>query len=693
MRQLSSDPEFLTIQEAAMRLGVSVKTLRRWDGEGKLKSVRNPANGYRLYRAADLEPLRPAFARASATPPNLFLTVAANIGMNAKLRDPQRQAHRAVLEHFAASSEPATLQIPVGCGKTGVIATLPFGLCRGRVLVIAPNLTIRTGITEALDLAGRKNFWRRAEVLSDFSRGPFTAVLDGPSANLHDCIESHFVVTNIQQLASSADRWLPQFPPNFFDLILIDEGHHNAAPSWRKVFDRFPDARVVSLTATPFRADGKAVTGKIVYSYPFTQAMLKGYIKNIIAYNAAPAELTFTYRGETRIHTLDEVLALREEQWFRKGVALSPECNAAIVDKSLQKLQELRAETGHPHQLIAVACSVDHARQVRALYEERGMRAREIYGEMDEDEQEQVLELLRQGRLDCIIQVQMLGEGFDHPNLSVGAIFRPFRSLSPYIQFVGRIMRVVEEGQPGHPNNRGVIVSHVGLNNEEHWTDFRDFDLADQEAVEKWLHEHADDEDESGERGENGGGGRPRRFDDIPAVAGEVISHFLRDEFLDPDDDRVLEKLLATEIAAGLTVRDLGVTADALRASLRAKFGGGPRQEQPAPATPVTPQRARQVARKRLAERLQSVGARVLDDLGLSRAGRELARAEGKTARMNNGTMMATLLNQAVNDTIARDSGTRGEWSRDEVELAYGELDRVADVLRDRLREKLGREN
>ena len=61
---------------------------------------------------------------------------------------------------------------------------------------------------------------------------------------------------------------------------------------------------------------------------------------------------------------------------------------------------------------------------------------------------------LRSGVLDCIVQVQMLGEGFDHPKLSVAAIFRPFRSLAPYIQFVGRILRVVVQ------NSRLLASSH-----------------------------------------------------------------------------------------------------------------------------------------------------------------------------------------------------------------------------------------
>jgi len=52
-----------------------------------------------------------------------------------------------------------------------------------------------------------------------------------------------------------ADRWLPQFPPNYFDMILVDEGHHAASESWQKVFRRSADAKVVSLTATPSHED------------------------------------------------------------------------------------------------------------------------------------------------------------------------------------------------------------------------------------------------------------------------------------------------------------------------------------------------------------------------------------------------------------------------------------------------------
>jgi superfamily II DNA or RNA helicase len=254
-----------------------------------------------------------------------FNTTRPFIQGNPDLRDPQVEGWFRTRQHFRNSSEHAILQIPVGCGKTGLMALLPFETAQGRVLVIAPNLEIRRGISTAFDVAGRECFWTSTRVLTDVSHGPFPAVLDGQDANIHDCESSHIVVTNIQQLASRADRWLPAFADDFFDLILVDEGHHNVARSWERVFERFPNAKVVSLTATPFRGDGREIAGERVYAYPFRTAMVRGYIKQITAVNVAPEEISFTYRGDARRHTLEEVLQLRDEEWFSRGVARGDE--------------------------------------------------------------------------------------------------------------------------------------------------------------------------------------------------------------------------------------------------------------------------------------------------------------------------------------------------------------------------------
>lgn len=672
--------DFLRIGNAADYVGVSKQTLRRWDQEGRLTATRQPGNKYRYYKRTDLEPLRLDYQRAEAkNPGSLFQTAYADIEANDLLREPQREAHRHVRDHFATSDTPAILQIPVGCGKTGIMATLPFGIASGRVLVITPNLTIRKGVARALDIASRECFWAKTRVLPEFSGGPYFAVLESHDANLHDCTESHFVVTNIQQLASSADRWLPQFPPNFFDLILVDEGHHAAAESWQKVFRRFPDAKVVSLTATPFRADEQPLEGELIYRYPFSRAMMNGFIKQIHSRSVAPSELYFTYDDETTRHTLEEVLELREEQWFRRGVALSPECNRHIAEASITRCNRLRAETGVQHQIIAAACSVDHARAIRAIYEECGYRAAEIHSGMSDDEKDAVLDKLQLGQIDCIVQVQMLGEGFDHPRLSVAAVFRPFRSLSPYIQFIGRVMRVVVQKSPEHPDNQGWIISHVGLNNEERWNEFRELDLDDQNLVHGWLIGEASDEDPDERES-----GTPRRFDTATLVDSELVSHFIDQTFLDPDDDRVLDELLKKSVAPGIVLGDL-VEKEKLREQLRERVAA--MSEQPT-LIPVTPQRRRQTARKRLAERTNSVAVRVLDDLGLSRPGRDVARAVGG-GRDSNVRTVTRLINSEINESLGIDSGTRKEMSKDQAEGAFEVLDRFGDTVRDRIRKAI----
>ena len=177
----NNSPDFLTLAEAADYIGVS-RTLRRWDASDRLKSVRRPGSGYRFYRRSDLEPFRLEYKRAEQAvgqTDHLFQTITADIEANNKVREPQQGAHRAVRTHFESSNEAVILQIPVGCGKTGVIATLPFGIAKGRALVITPNLTIRNGVADVLDISDPKNFWRRTGVIHDFSAGPFRAVLDG----------------------------------------------------------------------------------------------------------------------------------------------------------------------------------------------------------------------------------------------------------------------------------------------------------------------------------------------------------------------------------------------------------------------------------------------------------------------------------------------------------------------------------
>jgi len=466
--------KWLSTEEAAEYLGMGKTKLYALSQGGKIP-VSKVGKKW-LYEQQALDD----WLRANKSLESFFLDTVASIEGNANLRDPQRDAYLRAYDFFSSGGKTAVIQLPVGCGKSGLASILPFGIARGRVLIITPNLTIKDELQKTLDITNRqKCFWRRMQVLTDadMMAGPYVCTLD--TGNVSVCEQSHIVLTNIHQLATNADKWLNLFSTNFFDLIVVDEAHHGAASSWKLVFSRFSEAKVVNLTATPFRSDRQEIEGELVYRYPFKSASIKGYIKKLKASYVAPTELTFTVSGSEQTFTLDQVLAMKDEEWFSRGVALSDPCNVSIVNNSLEKLEQLRL-SGTKHQIIAVACSINHGQRIRSLYEERGYRAEIIHSKLDEDKQETVIRDLKNGTLDCIVQVQMLGEGFDHPKLSVAAIFRPFRSLAPYIQFVGRILRVVVQNDPTHPDNYGHIVTHIGMNLDEQLKQFKQFENDDQ---------------------------------------------------------------------------------------------------------------------------------------------------------------------------------------------------------------------
>jgi len=134
-----------------------------------------------------------------------FTGAEARIEGNRNLGIPQIEGHEAARSYFEGGGHRAVEQIPVGCGKSGLLSILAFGIARGRVLVIAPNLTIKRQLADAMDISSADCFFRKAGVLTNLSSGPYRATLDA-DANLSDCNEVHVVVTNIGSAAGGCDE-------------------------------------------------------------------------------------------------------------------------------------------------------------------------------------------------------------------------------------------------------------------------------------------------------------------------------------------------------------------------------------------------------------------------------------------------------------------------------------------------------
>jgi len=659
-----AESPWLTIEQASAYLGMGRTVIYTLAREGRIPA--NKVGKKWMFQRAQLD----AWVRSNQPVSSFFTSSDFSIEGNPNLREPQLEAYNETFRFFRAGKNKAILQIPVGCGKTGLASILPFGIANGRVLIIAPNLQIKNGLYEAMDVTNRpKCFWRKARVLTDetMASGPLASTLD--SGNITVATKSHIVITNVQQLATNVEKWLHQFDHEFFDMIIVDEAHHSAADSWKRVVDHFPAAKIIHLTATPFRSDRQEIDGELIYRYSFRSATLKGYIKRLKASYVAPSqiELGFTDEGG-KVYTLDEVMQLKEEDWFSRGVALAPLCNKHIVDASLAKLEELR-QSGTRHQLIAVACSINHARDVRSLYEERGYTAEIIHSKQQPDEQEKVLGALRNGTLDCIVQVSMLGEGFDHPKLSVAAIFRPFRTLAPYIQFVGRIMRVIVQNDPIHPDNLGHIVTHLGMNLDRRLSEFKQFENDDEAFWERVI----GGEEPETPAGVQEGDTRLRAGETSVVVSGEIVDSLWEEDFTSLEDQHII-----AELRERMTL--LGLDATEVEQIVRRAKPGAIARTAAAPSFPVQPQRQLQEIRKRVYEQGPRLAKILLNHAGLKITGRDLITTYKslKLTGKNNLIAAITMVNQEISKRLGKD---RDACSTEDFEAIMTGLDDILQTL------------
>lgn len=587
--------------------------------------------------------------------PSPFQNRVPNIDGNEQLRLPQREAYQHLVEFAQEITDEREVGIvlPVGCGKSGTIAITPFAFRSARTLVVAPNVKIAQQLLQDVDPSSGDYFYSTRQVLDG---GPFPEPVEirGRAANRADLDVSEIVVTNIQQLQGAENRWLQGLPGDFFDLILFDEGHHNVAATWTTLKEKFPRSRIVNFSATPLRSDGQRMAGRILYSYPIVDAIRSGYVKRLKAVVLNPRTLRYVREvdGQEIEVSLEEVRRLGEEDAdFRRSIVTSEETLNTIVDASIRELDRLRDEGGdRTLKIIASALNFQHCHQVVAAYRARGRRADFVHSREDSQANDRVMRRLEADELDVIVQVRKLGEGFDHPKLAVAAVFSVFGNLSPFVQFVGRIMRVVDQNAPESPRNRGVVVFHAGANIARRWEDFQQYSQADQQFFDELLPVE----------GLDFGDGSELTIDPTPRVGGEGMevrgqTGLQLEEVHLLSDDAALDALRV--------LADRGYSPDDVRDAMRELV-----------PVPVTRQRQRQADRSALVARIASITGQVLAQQGVNPEGRELDR--NRLGRSNYVVFKAAIDRQA-NALVRRGSGERHEFSQDDLDQIEGDFDGI----------------
>ena len=326
------------------------------------------------------------------------------------LRPPQVGAIHAIQSHWSVSAEPATVVLPTGVGKTEtMLSTLIAERCH-RLLVVVPTDVLRTQLAEKFVSLGLLKS-PRFQVVAGHAAYPVVGVLNrrpADAAAVESLFEKCNVVVTTMALAGQCQAHVIACMAEHCQYLFIDEAHHVGAPKWREFRDAFKKARIVQFTATPFRNDDRPVDGRRIYTFPLRKAQEQGYFKPI------------------RFVPVSEFNPARRD--------------AAIAEAAVA---QLRADFHLGHILMARAANVARAEEVFECYRPYAeFNPVQIHtGITSKAEREDIRARIVSGRSRIVVCVDMLGEGFDLPELKIAAFHDIRKTLSVTLQLAGRFTR------------------------------------------------------------------------------------------------------------------------------------------------------------------------------------------------------------------------------------------------------------
>lgn len=326
------------------------------------------------------------------------------------LRSPQLGAVHAVHMHWTVSTYPATIVMPTGTGKTEVMLAILVSTPCPKVLVVVPTDALRTQIADKfLTLGVLKQ--EGSPLLTDTARFPIVGMLQHIPKNADD-VDALFALCNVivttSSIAGQCSTGAQERMAHHCPYLFIDEAHHAEAPTWSAFKSKFEERKVLQFTATPFREDGKPLDGNIVFKYPLKKAQEEGYFK--------PIE-------------------------FKKVVEFNR--NRADTAIATNAIEQLKADYNKGHILMARVESVARAKNVFQIYSQYSeFKPVELHtGIKSARKREENRRKIITGESRIVVCVDMLGEGFDLPELKIAAFHDIRKTLAVTLQLAGRFTR------------------------------------------------------------------------------------------------------------------------------------------------------------------------------------------------------------------------------------------------------------
>lgn len=324
-----------------------------------------------------------------------------------ELRKYQKEAKEAVQQEWAKGIRKTLVVQATGTGKTILFSKVAEDCVRDgeRVLILAHR-------GELLDQA--------ADKLSK-STGLGCAVEKAENS----CLDSWFrvVVGSVQTLMR--EKRLKQFPPSFFNTIIVDECHHLLSSSYQNVLQYFDQAKVLGVTATSDRGDMRNLGEyfeTLAYEYTLPKAIKEGYLSPIKA-QTIPLKLDLTGVGT------------------QAGDYKTADLGSAL-DPYLYQIADEMVKCCMDRKTVVFLPLIKTSQKFRDILESKGFSAAEVNG--TSEDRAEILKDFDSGKYNVLCNSMLLTEGWDCPSVDCIVVLRPTKIRSLYSQMVGRGTRLFD---------------------------------------------------------------------------------------------------------------------------------------------------------------------------------------------------------------------------------------------------------
>ena len=353
---------------------------------------------------------------------------------NGNLREHQIEAKGRIFEAWD-QYDSIMLQMPTGSGKTYLFTSLINDLLiyykahhlELNIVIVAHRMELLEQISNSLS---------RYNIPHGFIQG-----------NRQQHLWQRIQVASIQSLLSSKN--ILNVRRLDFDYIIVDEAHHSLASTYKQLFQEFPDAKKLGVTATPWRFNHESFL--TLYQYLITAPQISWFIgKGLLS--------DFDYVSIKPDSELQRMI--NNTEIAKTGDFVNAELDVAFNNQRIRaKLYDSYLKFAKGRKGIVYAINRQHAANIASLYNSKGVNTVSIDCETPKEERNYLINRFKAGEIQVLVNVDIFTEGFDCPDVSFIQLARPTRSLALYLQQVGRGLRILPDKE------KTVIIDNVGLYN------------------------------------------------------------------------------------------------------------------------------------------------------------------------------------------------------------------------------------